>query len=83
MRKILLYILVIITIFSCQTKNQIPAYKTGKWTFDKCIRPTHAVLYSNYIVLLENNRHSHDMFGDDNRFADSKFTIINYLTNQR
>ncbi len=83
MQKNLLFILVLISILSCKTKNQKHAYKTGEWTFNKCVRPTDAVLYSDYIVLLENNRNSHDMFGNDNRFADSKFTVINYLTNQR
>ncbi len=82
MLKSLIYIFTLISIFSCNPENIKPVYQTGEWTFDRCIRPTDAVLYSNYIVLLENNRQSHDISSDDNRFADSKFTVINYLTNQ-
>ena len=76
MKRSFLYLLIAISIFSCQTKKQKPVYKTGEWTINKCVRPTDAVLYSDYIVLLENNRNSHDMFGDDNRFEGSKFVSV-------
>ena len=54
MRIVIIYILITIALFSCKTENKKLEYKSGEWTIDECVQPIGAVLYSDYIVLLEN-----------------------------
>lgn len=87
MRIAIVYILIAITFFSCKTEKKKVEYKSGEWTFNECVQPIDAVLYSNYIVLLGNKTNLY--YTSDIRFENperiyknTKFTVINYYTNE-
>ena len=87
MRIVIIYILITIAFFCCKTENKKLEYKSGEWTIDECVQPIDAVLYSDYIVLLENITNLY--YTSDIRFespkriyAKTKFTVINYYTNE-
>ena len=87
MRIAIVYIFIAIIFFSCNTEKKKAEYKSGEWTFNECVQPIDAVLYSNYIVLLENKTNLY--YTSDIRFENperiyknTKFTVINYYTNE-
>jgi hypothetical protein len=87
MRLITLILFITITLFSCKIENKKTEYKSGEWTIKECIQPIDAVLYSDYIILLENETDLY--YKSDIRFqkpekiySSTKFTAINYFTNE-
>ena len=79
--------MIIISFFSCKTEIKKLEYKSGEWTINECVQPIDAVLYSDYIVLLENRTNlfytSNIRFESPERFYEkTKFTVINYYTNE-
>jgi len=86
-RIVIIYILIAITFFSCKPEIKKVEYKSGEWTFNECVQPIDAVLYSDFLILLENKTDLY--YTSDIRFenpekiyANTRFTVINYLTNE-
>jgi hypothetical protein len=87
MQTIKIYLLIAILLFSCKSENNKIEYKSGNWTFNECITPINGVIFSNYIIIL-NNRTDLRYFSninhkDSSLFSEnSKIFVLNYLTNE-
>ena len=88
MKNLMINIILIVFAFSsCKVENKKIAYNSGEWNFNACIQPIDAVLYSDYIILLENEtdlyyRSNIRFEKAENIYVNTSFTAVNYFTNE-